>query len=453
MSYMRISLSPDLGCFNQALVAWMLMFGAGLTLADNGIVKSNSSPDAGLQRTLSQLLARAVAGHPSVRAKTAELNGSRAILEAAQWQTYPSLSVQTERATGQNSSVQARNISTNLRIQQTLWSGGRVDAAVQNAEWKQRAAQYALQEARTTLALRTLDAWQSLLSFHGRQQANTRLLAQLEMLNEMMKRRITQQVSPAIDGQLLNARLAQARSDQLNALAGIEAASQRLVQWVGPEAVALIAANANSADLTEYLPPWPVETSQRLEQAINSSPSLRRYDADSAAVKEEIRQREAEQWPTVYTRVERQFNSNPQLLGKTAENSVYLGLQYNSGAGLSLRAQVAAAVARSQSLEEERDSVLRQVRESYTSEWRDYQATVARIAFARVVVDVQAALFESNTRQFVAGRRSWLELLNALREQNAADQNLTDLQAQQQASYGRIRLYLLAFEWQSDPAP
>jgi outer membrane protein, adhesin transport system len=443
---------PDLGCFNHALLTWILMLSAGVASADNEIVQGNSSTAAGPQHTLSQLLARAVTTHPSVRAKTAELGGTRAMLEAAQWQTYPSLSVQTERATGQSSSTPARNISTNLRIQQTLWSGGRVDAAVQNAEWKQRAAQYALQEARVSVALRTVEAWQSLLSFHGRQQANTRVLAQLEVLNEMMARRITQQVSPAIDGQLLNARLAQARSDQLNALTGIEAAGQRLVQWVGPEAVALIAANAISTNLTVPLPPWPVGTLQRLEQAINSSPSLRRYEADSAAIKEEIRQREAEQWPTVYTRIERQFNNNPQFLGKTAENSVYLGLQYNSGAGLSLRAQVAAALARSQSLEEERGGLLRQVRESYTSEWRDYQATVSRIAFARVVVDVQAALFESNTRQFVAGRRSWLELLNALREQNAADQNLTDLQAQQQASYGRIRLYLLAFEWQSEPA-
>lgn len=446
-----LALAPGLGGGRWCTMACVLALGWGLTLHDNSLAQG-SLPPAGLQQNLAQLLERAVSNHPSVQAKVAELGGSRATLEAAQWQAYPSLSVQTERGTNQSTAAQPPSTSTNLRLQQTLWSGGRIAAAVHNAEWKERAAQYALQDSRATVGLRTLEAWQSLLAAQGRQQASARLLVQLEQLNGMMARRIAQQISPAIDGELLRARLAQAQSEQLSAATAAEAARQRLVQWVGPEALALLAWDAAALNLADPLPLWPADTLQQLQHAIERSPSLRRYDADTAAVREELHQRQAERWPTVYARIERQFNSHAPFLGKTVENTIYLGLQYSSGAGLSQRAQVAAAEARSQSLENERASLLRQLQESYASEWREYQATLARIGYAKSVQESNAALFESYTRLFVAGRRSWLELLNALREQNAADQNLTDLQAQQQASHGRLRLYLGAFAWQTEAA-
>lgn len=443
------ALAPGPGRWRSSALACLLALGWGLALPDTSLAQANPPPP-GLQQRLAQLLAQAVSSHPSVQAKVAELGAGRATLEAAQWQAYPSLSLQSERAGNSGNAALPSNTITNLRLQQTLWSGGRITAAVQNAEWKKRAAQYALQDVRATVGLRTLEAWQGLLTAHGRQLASTRLLAQLEQLDGMMARRIAQQISPAIDGQLLRARLAQAQSEQLSAVTAAEAARQRLVQWVGPDALALLSSDTASLDLAEPLQPWPADTDQRLQRAIDRSPSLRRYDADTAAVREELRQREAEQWPTVYARIERQFNSHAPFLGKTVENTVYLGLQYSTGAGLSLRAQVVAAQARSQSLEDDRASLLRQLRENYTSEWRDYQATVTRIGYAQSVQSSNSALFESYTRLFVAGRRSWLELLNALREQNAADQSLTDLQAQQQASHARLLLYLGAFAWQTE---
>jgi outer membrane protein, adhesin transport system len=445
------ALAPGPGRWRCVALTCLLALGWGLTFTGASLAQG-SLPPAGLQHSVAQLLERAVSSHPSVQAKVTELGAGRATLEAAQWQAYPSLSLQSERAGNSGNTALPANTSTNLRLQQTLWSGGRITAAVQNAEWKQRAAQYALQDVRTTVGLRTLEAWQGLLVAQGRQLASVRLLAQLEQLNGMMARRITQQISPAIDGQLLRARLAQAQSEQLSAATAAEAARQRLVQWVGPEALALMPSHAASLDLAEPLQPWPADTAQQLQRAIDRSPSLRRYDADTAAVREELRQREAEQWPTVYARIERQFNSHAPLLGKTVENTVYVGLQYSTGAGLSLRAQVAAAQARAHSLEDDRASLLRQLQENYTSEWREYQATLARIGYAQSVQDSNATLFESYTRLFVAGRRSWLELLNALREQNAADQSLTDLQAQQQASHARLRLYLGGFAWQTEAA-
>ena len=414
------------------------------------------------QPVLSRLVEQAVGNHPSVQAKLAELGGSQASLDSAQWQYYPAFSVQTERGANQTNQAAPNTGSTTLRLQQTLWAGGRLDAGTRNAEFKQQAAQQALQETRTTAALRTVEAWQGLLTAQGRQQATQRLLDQMARLSSMMERRVEQQVSPAIDAQLLRARLAQAQSEYLSAQSGADAARQRLVQWTGDKALSAMAlrpvttaAGTPSAAMQSYeaLPTWPTETAQRLDAAPLRSASVLRLEADIQAASEEVRQKQAELWPSVYARVDRQFTDSGSFFGKTASTTAYVGLQYTLGAGLSSRSQVEVAQAKVHSLQSEREALLRQIQDNYASEWRDYQATLERIQYAQLVQTSNATILDSYTRLFVAGRRSWLELLNTLREQNAAEQALTDLQAQQQAGFFRLRLYLGELAWQARALP
>jgi adhesin transport system outer membrane protein len=398
---------------------------------------------------LSRLVEQAITTHPSVKAKLAELEGSRAGVDIAKWQQYPSLSVQTERVANQNSQSTGTHSSTTLRLQQNLWTAGRTDAGMHIAQFKQQAAQNALQETRVNVALKTVDAWHNLLIALGRQQAIEKLLSQLERLNGMMTRRVEQQISPPIDAQLLRARLAQAQSEHLNAKTGAESSRQRLVQWVGEDALSAMPLINLNQSTQSALSAWPIDTSQRLQNAVIFSPSLLRYEADTRSAGEEIRQKQADLWPIVYARVDRQFNGINVFGNKTAENSLYVGLQYTTGAGLTVRSQIEVAQAKFQSLEIDRETLKRQIKENYENEWRDYQANVERIKFAQLVQSSNDALFDSYTRLFVAGRRTWLELLNTLREQNAADQALTDLLSQQQASHFRLGLYLGQLPWQT----
>jgi outer membrane protein, adhesin transport system len=406
-----------------------------------------------LQTGLSRLVEQAISTHPSVQAKLAELGGSQAGLDAAKWQYFPSLSLQTERSANQNQqAVGAR--TTTLRLQQNLWTGGRIESGVKSAQSRQLSAQYALQETRLSIALRTVDAWQSLLTALGRLQAIDKLLGQLDRLNGMMTRRMEQQISPAIDAQLVRARLAQAKSERLTAKTAAETARQRLAQWVGSDALSgLVPTGFRPSDVQALLPAWSPDMALRLELAVIGSPSLLRYQADTHTAREDIGQNQAELWPSVYARLDRQHSGNGVLGGKTVDNTVYVGLQYTTGAGLTVRSQIAAAQAKLQSLESDRETLRRQIKESYESEWRDYQTHQERIDYALLVQSSNDALFDSYTRLFVAGRRSWLELLNVLREQSVADQALTDLLALQQASHFRLGLYLGELPWQTARRP
>jgi outer membrane protein, adhesin transport system len=426
--------------------------GLNVGLLGSGYAQNPTTNDA-LQSSLSRLVEQAISSHPSVHAKWAELGGSQAGLDAAKWQYFPSLSVQTERANKQANQTTGPS-STTLRLQQNLWTGGRIESGVKNAQSRQQSAQHALQETRVHIAMRTVEAWQSLLTALGRQQAIEKQLSQLERLHGMISRRVEQQISPAIDAQLMRARVAQAQSEQLTVKTTAETARQRLVQWVGSEPLSgLPPVDQMRSNLQAALPHWPPDLGQRLESAVITSPSLLRYEADTNTAREEIGQKQAELWPSVYARLDRQYNGNGVLGSKTVDNTVYLGLQYTTGAGLTVRSQVEEAQARLQSLTSDRETLRRQIKESYDSEWRDYQANRERIDYARLVQSSNDALFDSYTRLFVAGRRSWLELLNVLREQSTADQTLTDLLALQQASHYRLGLYLGELPWQTARQP
>ena len=407
---------------------------------------------------LERLVELAVTTHPSIQAKQFDIQSSQAQVDAAKWQYYPTPSVLTERATNQTNKNVGITSSSTLRLQQPLWTGGRLDAGLQSATLKQRATEASLQETRLTTALQVVDHWQNLLIAQGRLQASAQLLAQLTTLGEMMDRRINQQISPAIEAQVLQTRRLQAQSDERLAQTAVATAIARLAQWAGEGAQTLLlplqlAPSNSTPHLTQPLPAWPAHTLTDLTAAISKAPSLQRYALELQVAHEEVRLKQAERWPSVYARLDRSFNHYGNSGSNVADSTFYLGLQYTLGAGLSTGSLVHAAMARYQSLEVDGDTLRRQLSELYTREWRDYASAVERLQWAHSVQTGNTELLESSTRLFVAGKRSWLELLNTLREQNAANVSLTDLQAQAQASHFRLRLYLAELPWQTSSVP
>jgi outer membrane protein, adhesin transport system len=436
--------------FSQMPITPYRYFIAFMLLAFVSYARSADESNVREISAIEGLLALAVSTHPSVFAKLSELKGSGFIVDVAQWQHYPSFLVQTERNTSQSTFTSPAG-STTIRVQQNLWTGGRIEAGVRSAQFKQLAAKNALLETRNTVAMKTLEAWQGYLTSIGRQQATKQLLAQLERLRGMINRRVEYEVSPAIDEQLIRARIAQANSEYLAALNNSEMAKQQLTQWIGdnaPELEKLSNATFNSLFVTPTFP--TSDLAKILSDRVSISPTLTRLDADINSASQEIEQKKAERWPTVYARIERQFGRG-SFGGKSTDTFAYLGLQFAPGAGLTASVQIESALTKLQALESEREASKRQLAETYQSEWREYRSATDRIKYAQQVRQSNSALFESYTRLFVSGKRTWLELLNSLREQASGEIAFTDLQSLQQTSFFRLQVYLNAMPWQKDP--
>lgn len=412
---------------------------------------------------LAQAVTLAVTNHPSVQARMAELGGSRAGVDAAKWQYYPTPSVITERSANQTTqktgvnSLAGSTGSTTFRLQQPVWSGGRLDSAVRVSELKKTSAERSVGEARMNVALRTMETWQNLLTAYGRKQAALHTQEKLRSLAEVMARRVAQQVSPSVEAELSRSRSLQAQSDLVSAQVALETARFRFEQWVGDLNAVRLSDDKPSA-LDEGLlqqamrarpaPLVPQVILPQLQLAIDRYPTLWRIDADIDAAAEDVRLKQAELLPTVYVRLDRQFSDNPNTTLRMADTVAYMGLQYTMGAGLSLRSQVEVALAKLQGMHGDRETARREVKERFESEWREYRSALQRLEQADLVLQSSIGLLVSYERLFVVGRRTWLELLNAVKEVGFAEQARHELQAQIQASHYRLRVYLGELPWQ-----
>jgi adhesin transport system outer membrane protein len=102
---------------------------------------------------LEQLIAIALASHPSAQAQTALVQSSQYGVDSARWQYYPtpSLSIEAAGTSGNDTLYQGNNRVAIARLQQPLWTGGRLAAGVDKAAAGLTASQASLDEVKLQL--------------------------------------------------------------------------------------------------------------------------------------------------------------------------------------------------------------------------------------------------------------------------------------------------------------
>jgi hypothetical protein len=114
--------------------------------------------------TLKFLLAEAAATHPSLLAARLESKAAQQDIETTSRQRWPTVSAVVESGPSSVSSVPSRV----LRLDQTLWDGGRVSALIAQAESQANNSAVRVAAQRQQLFIQTVAAWQSLQSSDSR---------------------------------------------------------------------------------------------------------------------------------------------------------------------------------------------------------------------------------------------------------------------------------------------
>jgi Fe-S cluster assembly ATPase SufC len=126
-------------------------------------------------------------GNPLLQSQTRLVAAAQADVKGAQWQFYPTPSVSVEQVNASNVDPNYTNRDGRVltfRLQQPIWTAGRLTAGVSRAEALVAVAQAQWEESRQQLALRTIAAWgewrageQKLLALHESVQTHQRLAA------------------------------------------------------------------------------------------------------------------------------------------------------------------------------------------------------------------------------------------------------------------------------------
>lgn len=326
-----------------------------------------------------------------------------------------------------------------------MWTGGRLDSALSAANARADAAAATINEVQTALALRVATAWQGWRQAKGRTAVLESGIELLTGYAQSVARRIDAGAAGESDRALVDARLTQSRGDLAAASAAQRTALSQLSQLVGVRLHAQDLVDSGSPAGGPGLALQEQSTGPDLDaliaQALKAAPALRRAQAEVEAAGHEITQKRAARWPTLNLRAEHQRGNGGAASLYPNETRLLLVLDYTPGAGLSAGAAADAASARLVGLRANQDAVERELLERVTTEFEEYQSSLARQNNMHRTLKANADVLASYERLFIAGKRGWLDVLNAARELTQAQTALADLQAQSQASSTRLRIY------------
>jgi len=412
------------------------------------LAASWAAPALGQSRLeLPALIAEALARHPAMRSQQELARAARAGVEAARWQFWPTPSIAVEHGGGSSDdpALAGDQRVTVLRVQQPLWTGGRLSANLDRAEAQATIAQANIALSREQLALRVLQAWVDAIVANLKALAHQRSLGTHEELLALVRRRASEGVSARADVELATSRLESVRSDLSSSQAQREGALERLAVLVGePSLPARTLPTVDDLSLP-MLTSTQRSTSSALQDALDVSPQYAKAQAQVHVADADVEAASAARWPEVSLRIERQYGDFARV-GATAQNRAYITVNGSFGAGLSLQSGIQAAVAQRRAALEEV-----QVQQQAIDEQLRADLVLARVAADRrssLQRSRRAAVgvSESWHRQFLAGRKQWQDLMNAEREVAQVDVQLADAVGAEQLSSWRLAVVTAGVE-------
>lgn len=348
--------------------------------------------------------------HPSVISKLEELKSLGFDVDSAEAGRYPSISLQAQEFSSSQSQVVAR-------LQQSLWAGGRIDGNIHLAEVRLKTSQSALLQVRRQLMEETAATYANLLGSKLRLGVAELNVAEHDKLLALITRRQAGSIASGADVRLAQSRLTQAltQKEQLNGLVTKTTADlQALTQ----------AAFTGAVPVSEELLQLPVE-SDILVEAEKKSPVVQQKIDEIDIARTQADLRFAEMLPTLNAVVEQDVvlkNKNGNQPLDTRFGLVFSGNV--EGMSFASYGKVKAASAMVEAAKRDVDSARIDVRRRALAYISD-RNTYFRVAEGNnLLVRANQETLESFMRQYDAGRKSWVDVLNAQKELADARQSL-----------------------------
>ena len=417
--FARLQQAATAHAFARSRVMTLVAFSALLACAGAGA------------QTLDELRAAARNNHPAIKSARLGVDAAGKEVDAASARYLPSLSIVLE---GGGKDLVAEP-SRYLRLEQNVWDGGATAAGVDLAKQSAELARSRVPEQEQDIDLQVISAWQTLQSANGRVVVADRLLKLLSDHEAMMTRRVQSELSTQVELQLVQAQVMQAGLDRRKALLNASLAKLRLEQLTGIEGLR----NTLSSPASEGVPDRFAAEAQAFQGTdwaalANRQPTVRRAEKELLAAQSRIETKRSELRPQLYARVDRGLGSG----GTTA---AFVGVRYSTGAGFAASSEVDALIARAASLEGARDAARLEVLQTMLNDADEIQENLQRSKSLVVSVESSRQIHESYVRQFTAAKKSWLDVMNAMRELSQNEYALNDVQHNFFGLLQRLRVY------------
>jgi len=356
---------------------------------------SSSAVDQGLVFALQATLTY----HPAIKGKQAELDAQSYTVDSAKAGRYPTLS------------LQANNLNDELnqgsvRLQQPLWTFGKINNAIQRAEANYTAEQWALLQVQRQLIEQTAVTYARVQGIKAREQVADENVTQHEQLFQRIQRRQKGLLDTEADVMLARSRLVQARVQRQNIRGELLVALSEL------QSLTQIFVAADSP-VDEQLAELP--TVQKVELlALDNSADLQLKRERLKVAELAIKQEKSALKPNLYLQVDHDVGDS-QINTQRTRYGINFVANYE-GLGFTGRGQVKIAVARSNAARYDVDATLNDVKQRVSMLMLNRKVQQDSLQSQREVVDSIGETLASFMRQYQSGRKTWVEVLNTQRE-------------------------------------
>jgi len=386
--------------------------------------------------TLEETIKATVSTHPAIQSQLAQLDASLSDVQTARQQFYPTPSVSVEQVSssagdwqyGQKSTVQA------YRLQQPLWTGGRLTAGLDKAQANSKVASENVNDVRQQMAFRAVQTWSEWYLAFMRVKAQQQSVTTHERLMGVVKRRVAEGAMATSELSLTQSRLDQAIAQQQSFSAQQRVARLKVSQLIGR--------SLDAEDIPELVNlTVQCRRDSLIERAIEASAALGKIKAQQESMNFELKERQAELSPDVYMRLERQRTPTQSGTVMSTFDRVYVGFSSRFGAGMSNLTAIESLEKKRNALAAEYEAAQRSLLEAVQSEQEQLESTAARLPLLRNAMEGSNQTAQAWDRQFLAGRRAWIEVMNAAREMAQAEIDFGDAKVSQISSQWRMGIY------------
>ena len=412
-------------------IAWSMLF-----MASSGTAFANADT------YMNTLINQAIQSHPLVGSARAEQQATTESIRAAKLNMLPAPTL----STGYDPED---GMVSQLQIRQSLWTGGKLTANVNQAIFDDKAATEYVYEQQNQVAKTTIEAWQSYITAVSKQSVyydNLQLLAEFE---SMMQRRVNQGVSARIELDLVTNRILQEQNAYQGAVEQQRIAIARLEQIAGRRITAAELPTPNLSEIVNRAKGYSKDFERMaFDQASFYNPTVVKEYYRVEAAKQGVKSIQSSRYPTLYAQYAYDYYYDDQNNDNDNGSGFSVGLSYDPGAGLSNLALAKASESRVNSLVQSTEASRRLVLETIQTQYQQFasaqdqeRSLIAAVAGAQIVVS-------SYRRQFIAGRKSWLEVLNAVREHSQYEIQLVESRTAIIAAYYKLQVDFGMMSWQ-----
>ena len=403
---------------------------------------SSGTAFANADTYMNTLINQAIQSHPLVGSARAEQQATTESIRAAKLNMLPAPTL----STGYDPED---GMVSQLQIRQSLWTGGKLTANVNQAIFDDKAATEYVYEQQNQVAKTTIEAWQSYITAVSKQSVyydNLQLLAEFE---SMMQRRVNQGVSARIELDLVTNRILQEQNAYQGAVEQQRIAIARLEQIAGRRITAAELPTPNLSEIVNRAKGYSKDFERMaFDQASFYNPTVVKEYYRVEAAKQGVKSIQSSRYPTLYAQYAYDYYYDDQNNDNDNGSGFSVGLSYDPGAGLSNLALAKASESRVNSLVQSTEASRRLVLETIQTQYQQFasaqdqeRSLIAAVAGAQIVVS-------SYRRQFIAGRKSWLEVLNAVREHSQYEIQLVESRTAIIAAYYKLQVDFGMMSWQ-----